>query len=376
MKNILIAISFCLGLFSCSELKQSYPTQIIFNDPDVILEGENDRIIFDNFISLLDKTPVGQEVYISIYMFDDIELAKAINRTKARGVNVFIQVDQSRASSIEANQEVINELNKEFADFTVLNNASKSSINHNKFALFSEISENGKAYKNIVFQTSSNFMDESTYKFQDAQIFESESLYIAYQQYFNSINNYSVAGSMLDFEYYTEEDPELDLSVQFYPKRTNGQNHKGDCLIEIINQIDLSKEGKLLLNMSAWTGTRKSIFKKLKQVAKSKVALTLITKSSNSKVVLDEMALLKEMGAEVIMLDYFGTPKQNTHMKVLTFSGTINNNQAKFVVTGTHNITYNALRYNNETLLYFTNDAIYEQYNAFHTQLLSTYYSL
>ncbi|WP_068471570.1 phospholipase D-like domain-containing protein [Saccharicrinis aurantiacus] len=377
MKNIIAIILFvCVAFTSCTNKTGSYQTQFIFNDAQTILEGKGDRVIFNSFMQLLNQTPVGADVYISIYMFDDVELAHAINNAKHRGVNVHIQVDQSRESSLECNQEVISILNKEFSDFTVLNNATKSSINHNKFALFSEISKDGHNYQNIVFQTSSNFMDESTYKFQDAQVFQSEILYGAYRDYFKKINAFSKSGSMLDFEYYTATDSALNLSVQFYPKRSKGKNHKGDCLIDIMDQIDLDNEGELLVNMSAWTGTRKSIFSKLKEIAASDIELTVITKSSNSKVVLEQLALVEQAGANVIILDYYGTPKQNTHMKVLTFKGAINNKPACFVVSGTHNITNNALRYNNETLLYFTDAKVYDIYNKFHTDLLNNYHNL
>lgn len=347
-----------------------YPTKVIFNNPQKIAEGLSDRIIFDNLIYLLNATPAGETIYLSIYMFDELELAQILNTTKARGVNVYLQVDQSRESSISSNVDVIAKLNEEFDDFVVLNNASESSINHNKFAIFSCIQENGLTYENIIFQSSSNFMTESTYKYQDAQVFQSEKLYQAYQHYFNTISNFSIAGSMLNFEYNMHYDKLLQLKVHFYPKRSLGGEYGGDSFVEIMDQIDLSKDGHLLVNMSAWTSTRSQIFTKLNQIVQSNIKLTIITKNSNSSSVLSELEALKKRGAKVLILDQYGTPKQNTHMKVMTFKGVVDHMQSSFVLTGTHNLTNNALRYNNETLLYFTDDTIYDIYEEFHTQLL------
>ncbi|WP_075601819.1 phospholipase D-like domain-containing protein [Saccharicrinis aurantiacus] len=397
--TILMGISFifCFMALSCSdqlgdnqsgcicpddeneegkEATPKYANKIIFNNPQTIFNGKSDRIIFDQFIYLLDAAPKASDVYVSIYMFDDHYLARALNKTKARGVNVHLQVDQSRSSSINSNKEVIEILKEEFDDFIVINNASATSINHNKFAIFSSIEEGGVVYENIIFQTSSNFMDESTYKFQDAQVFQSQELAKAYTIFFNSIGGFNNAGSMLNFEYLIQKDSLLDLRVQFYPKRSNGIEYGGDCFEEIMDEIDLNEEGHLLINMSAWTDTRSSIFTKLSEVAQSRVGLTVITKNSNHNSVLSALDALRKDGAEVIILDQYGSPKQNTHMKVMTFTGTINHMPATFVVTGTHNLTTNALRYNNETLLYFNHEGVFKRYDDFHKQFLTIYQNL
>lgn len=353
----------------------SFP-EAVFTDPAKVVRGVSSTEIMDRLIALVDASPRNSAIYISIFQFEYPALVAALKRADARGVALHIMLDLSREESMAYNPATIDDLKtnlSENAELVVVeSDAGSIAINHNKFALFSELATTAGGARNVVFQTSHNFTLAGTRKAQDAVIIPHQGLYQAYLSYWQDMKKGAQQG-MKDYNYQEFHDPAAGVSAFFLPKRRNGGAYGEDAIIELLDQISQPATATVRIGMSDWVSSRMNIVLKLEELLQQGAHLELVVKSSISEDILSGLRALEAKGAFLKVLNMTESSRQkvNIHSKFILIEGVWDGSQTKLLQTGSHNFTQNALRYNNETILLLKDHPLYSQYTSFFEELKS-----
>ena len=344
--------------------------EAVFTDPAKVAAATNSTEILDRLIALIDASPERSSIHIAIYLFDYADLVDALDRADARGVKLHLMLDLSREDSEKTNPYTINQLKtklSENAELVVVDSdAGTIAINHNKFALFSEIiTEKGEA-THVVLQTSHNFLLSGARKMQDGVVLTHDGLYEAYQTYWQDMKNGAQQG-MKYYDYKEFHDAAAGVSAYFLPKRRDGESYGEDTIIEFLNKITDPASAVIRIGMSDWTSTRINIVNRLGELVDQGAKVELVVKSSISEDVLSGLRELEEKGAylKVYNMTESGQQKINIHSKFMLIEGPWEGENAQVLITGSHNFTNNALRYNNETILLLKDHELYSSYITF-----------
>ncbi|OKL40123.1 phospholipase D-like domain-containing protein [Pontibacter flavimaris] len=351
----------------------SFP-EVMFTDPAKLSRGASSTEILDRLIALIDAGQKGSSIHISIYLFDYAELVEALDRADARGVKLHLILDLSREESQKSNPYTINQLKTKLSENAELviveSDAGSIAINHNKFALFSEVITEDGEIGNLVMQTSHNFILSGTRKVQDAVFLPQKGLYEAYLGYWQNMKQRAQRG-MKDYSYSEYHDSEDGVSAYFLPKRRGGTAYGDDTIIEFLEKITDPSSAVIRIGMSDWTSTRMNIVEKLEELLDQEARIEVIVKSSISEDILAGLRALEEKGAylKVYNMTESGQLKVNIHAKFLLIEGAWEGERSQIVITGSHNFTQNALRNNNETILLLKDHELYSTYTAYFERL-------
>ncbi|WP_276496617.1 phospholipase D-like domain-containing protein [Pontibacter litorisediminis] len=351
----------------------SFP-EAVFTSPDKLSRGTSSTEILDRLIALIDATPEGAEIHISIYMFDYAELVDALERADARGVKLHLMLDLSREESQKINPYTIKQLKaklSENAELVVVDSdAGSIAINHNKFVLFSKVLTQAGEATDLVLQTSHNFILSGTRKVQDAVFLTHKGLYGAYLGYWQDMKQRAQQG-MTGYNYTEYHDPAAGISAYFLPKRREGAAYGEDSIIELLQKITEPSGAVIRIGMSDWTSSRMNIVEKLAELLDQGATIELVVKSSISEDILAGLRALEEKGAYLKVYNMTESSKLqvNIHAKFLLIEGAWEGENANIVITGSHNFTQNALRNNNETMLLLKDHALYDTYTAYFEEL-------
>lgn len=345
---------------------------LIFTQLLPISNSQSSPVIMDRLISLIDAAPENSALHLSIFGFTHSGVISALRRASDRGVVLHLMIDVSRAETQAENPPTITEL-RSFLKPTsevvlVTSDAGNSSINHNKFVIFSALrTANGNA-ENVVFQTSHNFTEAGTKKIQEATILANKGLYDAYLSYWNDMKAKAESG-MRNFEYREFNDPNAGLTAYFFPKRKDGKNFGTDTVIDILNQITEPSSALIRVGMSDWTAARLNVVEKLGSLLAQGATVEIIAKSTAAPEIQTALENLRQKGAyvKIYNLSLSNQRKINNHAKFMLIQGKVEGEPTTLVLTGTHNYTGNAVYYNNEVILLFKNNA------PFFTSFMSYY---
>lgn len=338
-------------------------------DPVKVRERKSDTHIMDELIHYLDNTPEGAKVHVNIYLFNYQPLLNAVRKAEDRGVEIHALVDFSRDASKNTNENSIPYLEANLESpsevISVKSDVTSSSINHNKSVLFSEIDlPEGKA-ENVVFTTSHNFTDSGTKKIQDAVVKTNKSLYEAFLRDWEKMKSHAQSG-MKNHEY-TVENIGDSIRVHFFPRRKNGKWDGKDTYLEILEEIKDYSHAEVRVIMSDWTRTE--VADKLTELEKEGVDVKVITKDKDgNSSAIERLQKMVKAGGELHIVPM---AKMNTHSKLVLIKGELNGKPLKWVITGTHNFTYNALKNNNEVLLELKNSSLFKGYWDYFDELES-----
>lgn len=348
--------------------------QALFLDPLKIRDKKSDTKIMDSIVHYLDNTPKGAEVRVSIYHLSYQPMLQALKKASERGVEVHVLVDHNRSGSKDNNSKTVPFLENSFEESSseVIKvksdiSGSPSPINHHKEVLFSEIDlPKGKA-EDVVFTTSHNFTSAGTKKVQDAIIMSNNELYNAFVNDWEDVKSRAESG-MKNFEY-TVKNIGDSITVDFFPRRKNGEWDGEDTYIDILDKVNDYSNAEVRVVMSDFS--RIEVAEKLVELQKNGYDVKVFTKNKSGNMdALDKLKDLEKEGGELYVVDM---SKQNTHSKFVLIRGKVNGEEKKIINTGTHNFTYYALKYNNETLLELRNSSHFDQYWQYFDDLVSVY---
>ncbi|NDK57000.1 phospholipase D-like domain-containing protein [Pontibacter fetidus] len=386
-KHTLYTLLLCLLFVGCKSEKTDTPTPTpppsetltpvtatfpaaVFTDVANVKQGKASLAILDKLIAIVNATPKNATIYLSIFLFDYPALIQAIKTASERGVKVHLMVDLGRTESQETNPLTFYEL-KRFLEarggeaVSIANDASSSAINHNKFALFSEVVTTTGNVQNLVFQTSHNFTEDDARKFQDAVLLPHTGLFDAYKTYWTDMKAKATAG-MKDYYYKEYTDATAGINAYFMPKRRNGTSYGDDTIIEFLNSITNPATATIKIGMSDWTNTRLNIVQKLAELQTQGATIELVVKNKIDDNIMSGLRDLQQKGA---YLKVYDISKANIHAKFILIQGNWKGENANILITGSHNFTNNALRNNNETMLLLKNHALFTDYSNYFDNL-------
>lgn len=345
--------------------------EVAFTDPEKIKNGEESFEIIDHMTDLLNATPEGASVHISVYAFHDLPgFFSNLKTTAERGVDIKLMVDYSdhNPDLNEKNSEYINRLeNIENVEVVTVNNtAGAIAINHNKFMLFSEIETKEGIVENVVHQSSHNYSVQGTRKVQDAISLTHQGLYEAYKKYWED-KRALASGGMENYEYREFHDDNEGIHAYFYPRR-NGGEIGDDNVIGFFDEIEDLENAKIKIGMSGWAESRMAIMDKLEEMATAGAEIEIITKSNIASAVQERLEnFATRENVEVKIFDM--SKGANIHSKFILIDGNWKGTDSKLVWAGSQNFTNNAYKYNNETSLMLEDPGVYEEYLDYYENL-------
>ncbi|WP_410220848.1 phospholipase D-like domain-containing protein [Pedobacter sp.] len=342
----------------------------VFTELDKVSKGQSSTAIMDKLISMINATPASAHIYMSIYMFDYQPLINALKEASNRGVYLHIMIDSSIDDSVKQNMStigVVRGILKSGSELIIVtNDVNTSSINHNKFILFSELKTTNGKLENVVFQTSHNFTLDDSKKIQDAIILNDANLYSAYIDFWKDIKAKSTSG-MKDYYYKEYSSADGKINAYFFPKRRNGTSYGEDSIIEILNNISDLPGATIRVGMSDWVVSRVNVANKLSELLDKGAKVEIVVKNKIDSEIQTILKSMQQRGASIKM---YNISQTNIHSKFLMIDGKYKGEQCKIIATGSHNYTTNALRNNNETLVLLKNyTEIYNNYLNYYTEM-------
>lgn len=352
---------------SVTPIQISLP-EAVFTNPAMVAQGKPSKAIIGRLEGLINATPKGASIYMSVYLFkDEFGLISAIRKAHERGVHLHIMLDRSDRSNNTATVEKLTAISKDIELVGIHNDASVSAINHNKFALFSGLSTKTGEVKNVVFTSSENWQPFTEKEIQNSIILSNEGLYKAYLQYWEEMRTRAVHG-MANFTFRKFVDLEEGIEAFFYPKRENGKYYGPDPIVHILDQITDPSSTVIQIEMPFWTEARLAIVNKLRSLMSGGAKVEIVVRSNVD--VYDALVDLAHEGAFVKMYNYSnvaGVKQIQIHSKVMMIQGEWNGKKTKLILTGSENYTGSALKANGE------NNLLLSSYHFKHPEIFKSY---
>ncbi|QEK52289.1 T9SS type A sorting domain-containing protein [Pedobacter aquae] len=376
IRKLLLKISMIfmmLGVMNTSlkaQVNITFP-EVLFTDASLIAREGTSTVILDRLIALIDNTPAGENIRISIYLINYQPVMDALKNAETRGVNIKMLVDMSRSDSQETNAASLPWLQANLAGSEIVstvNDVSSLSINHHKYVLFSKVNTTAGLVSNITLQTSHNFTLSDAKKVQDAITFNDAGIYNAFLNNWQMMRSYAAAGMKNNFNYTVYEDVTNGLRAEFFPKITNGSFIGQDNVIENLNAITDVANAKIRIAMSDWSDLRVAIADKLIALKNQGATIEVYAKDAAGTLVQTKLRQLQQLGATVRIfnLESGSDAKFNIHAKIMLIEGTWKGQaNSKVIITGSHNYTDPALKANNEVLVYLLNSPLFNQYHNY-----------
>ncbi|WP_113635403.1 phospholipase D-like domain-containing protein [Nubsella zeaxanthinifaciens] len=367
---LLFTMLTLFGIKGMAQVNISFP-EAVFTDVATIAKGGSSPTIMNKLIALVDNTPAGQSIHMSIYMITYQPLMDALKNAETRGVNLHIIVDMSRSDPQTTNASSLPWLQNNLTNSEIVvttNDVSSNAINHHKHVLFSGITTTAGLVTNVTFQTSHNFTTSDMSKVQDALIFNEADVYQAFLSNWNVMKQYAASGMRLNFTYTAFDFPSINTKLAFFPRIVGGVHDGSDNILESLNALTDVANAKIRVAMSDWTDSRPAIVDKLIALRNQGATIEVFAKDAAGTQTKAKLNQLKALGATVRIfnLSTDGQAVFNIHAKMMLIEGTWNGqSNAKIILTGTHNYTDGALKTNNEVLVTLINSSLFNAYSTY-----------
>jgi phosphatidylserine/phosphatidylglycerophosphate/cardiolipin synthase-like enzyme len=353
----------------------------LFNNP-LGTKKEQERII-THIIDLINNTPAKETISAGLYSFDDRKVANALLKARERGVRVEIALDRfgehysDNKKRIDKgkyeNRVIVNMLKDKIDKLTICGNSkdksiqscisnNKNSIQHEKYFLFSKTfhPKTNKEMDNTVLITSSNMTNTAQYiQWNDAFVSYGDRdgwykpWYDNFQNQLNQKRNSSYFNPKLSSGYF--ESNRTGYEAYFSP------SSKYDIFVTLLKKVKGSsnKECSLLLNEAYFTNYRKKVANELIRIKKSGCAVRVLV----SKPKMFGKKIRKKLTKAGIEYKYLRSKKQYTHHKFILYRGDYANRKAQNIVwLGSHNLTDDANRLNDEVIVKVSEKHIFHAY--------------
>ncbi len=387
-------LSLAFLLIQTPQVSAALDFEAVFNEPG--LQGAATTTIEDRFLQLLDKAIPGSEVLLNIYGLRMPNIAKALVKAQARGVSIGIILrefdDQNSADSLailKQGTEGLPAIGKcSFGDCLKVCGfgCSAPAFNHNKFMLFSELSD---GTKDVSIHTSNNFWPTERNNFNDFLIIKNN------KDLFQSLKKYWLTLRQ------GHKNPKLPLTIaknidlHTFPQRFIRPFSPVKALLKSIKCIPGST---VHLAISRFTDPRAELADDLMDLSKAGCDVKVMIKNDVGlekvgpiSVVGDSPGkkVITKLGHLLYLFPYEegqngrphqeGDPIQNAlHSKIILINAPIGNSSVpvKMVVVGTHNLDVPSLKLNNEILLQIQDEKLFNAYNVSVQRLLKNFIEL
>ncbi|GAA3034824.1 hypothetical protein GCM10020229_52820 [Kitasatospora albolonga] len=379
-----------------------------FNTPNGSAAAQN--AIRDHLVSLIQRTPAGEEIKGSVFLFTDDVVRNALLDAKARGVKVKLILDEESDNTADGGEfEHLRDGIKDAAGNVVKaglgsdvftadswvmtcpkgrgcvgsrdldGTGAGHAINHNKFFLFSRVG----LTPNVVFQSSANLTTTQRVNYyNNAVTVPDVGLHRNYAEYFEDLKFHGgTTSDGLDHYYRTADSTTGPYKTYFFPrKERTGQpvnDPDTDTVISLISNLDCSDNaGRIRVAMFAFTrdAVAGALVKKQQEGCKVEVLATDEVDAKTGKRTLDTdvREVLKNghldrfSACAGTATDAKGAVRPiGIHSKYMLIEGRyLDAPNQKIVFTGSHNYTIPNLRANDETLLKVRNAMVHDAFVA------------
>ncbi len=318
--NLVFAIALATAAFTPSAVLAKDWNFVVFSRP-----GEARHL--DYLHSFLQQAAQGSQVYMSVYL-NEGNLDGSIQEARKRGVTVNV------------NKEPIHRKN------------------HNKFFLFSHLTDGLEDRHFIVVQSSGNVTNASKGKHQNTVIMQDKNLYDLFRKRFELIENDPEVS-----EYLTGygDDPDNE-KIYFYPKPDGGDTIKS--ALERVKPVSISDGGWIDILIPWWTKPRIGVAERLVQLKKDGYRVRVITRDSSEFVDPSVLDTLKTGGVEVAHLP----DSEWIHSKYILINGNYDHGDQggvawrRIVFTGSPNLSKAGLRTSYETIMKIQHHNIFQDF--------------
>ncbi|MEQ4305796.1 phospholipase D-like domain-containing protein [Plantactinospora sp. B6F1] len=379
-----------------------------FNDP--LGSAASQAAIFTQIIQLVDATPAGEQIRVSVFDFTDAAIADALLRAHRRGVRVRVIVDDSsyldgngKRKASPAWDRLSNPVtglgtddgapswivmcDDRFEDDDGVDDVRRGCIatappgpayNHNKFFLFSKVGpfEDGTSYQKVVLQTSSNLTDwYKVESYNDAVTFVDATVYDAFAVYHEDMRRlrYSRTG---DNGYYRSTPTGSTYRAFFFPRRdATYRNPSSDTIVNALDEISCGYTGAdgmrhqtdIRIVVLNFLGSRSQVATKLAQLRGQRCWIDVIYAESDATV----EGILDKADIQRLRCKFNVAPGIDVrpHNKFMLIDGSYNGGIEPRVYTGSPNLDGSSLRSSDQALLRITSA-------AYHASYLSYFYKI
>ncbi|WUH98963.1 hypothetical protein OHR68_36535 [Spirillospora sp. NBC_00431] len=340
----------------------------IFNNP--LGSPAERRTVIDQLVGLIEATQPGGEIIVVMHEWMSEGTAgpavvKALKAADSRSVMVKVILDSELKENPATYSDLAGTLGTDTSgsSWALLcprnrgciagtspndpNDPNDLGDSHNKFAIFSKLEVNGKAYGSAVFQSSSNlhdwYLDES---FNDAYTLASDKRGDAEDLIYGEYRRYAFqllkgAGEPHRNDNYAS----FFISpyrLRFFPRR-EATAPEGDPMVETLNNIDKcqysaagqARTTKIDLALTHFTNYRIHIADKLAQLATQGCDITIIGSTFGSKI----EPKLKSAPLDFRGACHIGAAEVTSHTKITMINGPFKGDTTPRVITGSANFT-------------------------------------
>ena len=332
------------------------------NKPDLSIENE--------FRRLVRAAVPGSQIRISIYAFSRFSVADEVVAAGKRGVDVRVVVDGLNRSESPAGSgtyvpfAALQRIRASLGEESVVicsddevpvkleGGCLSSGINHNKFAVFSELCDGSR---DVVFQSSANFSSSMNDVHNNAVIVRDDpGLYEGYLAYWNA-----EAAKVRIPDYFRQIDGH-DTRAFFFPRPRTGnalREPETDTVQGILDNLSCTGGTRVRVAMAFWNDSRDYL---VDELARLRDAGCDVRIAANPNITSD--------GVKAKLASAFTTDEArlvpHIHSKYLYVDGTYAGAPRKLVWTGSHNWVFGAIRTNEEAILRVDDPAVFAAFDA------------
>lgn len=379
-----------------------------FNDPSG--SAAQQGAVFTQIIQLVDATPAGAQIRVSMFDFTDGAVADALLGAYRRGVQVRVIVDDSSyldgngkrkpspawdklsdpATGLGTDDRApswIVMCDDQFEDDDGVDDVKRGCIatappgpayNHNKFFLFSKVGpfDDGSSYQKVVLQTSSNLTDwYKVESYNDAVTFVDPTVYDAYATYHEDLRRlrYSSTGNN---HYYRSTPTGSTYRAFFFPRGdATYRNPASDTIVNALDEVACAYTGTdgkrhqtdIRIAVLDFLGSRSQVATKLAALRAAGCWIDVIYAESDATV----EGILDKAGIQRLYCKYSVAPgiEVRPHTKFMLLDGDYNGELEPRVYTGSPNLDGSSLRSSDQALLRISSA-------AYHASYLSYFYKI
>jgi phosphatidylserine/phosphatidylglycerophosphate/cardiolipin synthase-like enzyme len=331
-----------------------------------------DLTIEDEILRLLAAAVPGSRVRIAMYHVHRLRVADALVAAAGRGVDVALVVDETNqvedppGSGQARWNDAVTALRAALGDGKVIvcggadlpkdgGACMGTTINHNKFILASALCDGSR---DVVAQSSANFTVSQLDLHNNLVVIRDDgALFDAYESYWDDLST-----DQQNLGYYRERDGDTGTHVHLFPRRpglfSGGIDPGSDPIYTMLDEdVDCAAGTHVRVAEPIWNEGRGYIVDLLRDLDDAGCDVQIVYNSASTR---DEV--------KVKLLEQFPGQElrrgMHNHSKLILIDGRVAGADRQLVLTGSHNLTYGALRTNDETLLRIEDEAVYDQFLA------------
>ena len=323
-----------------------------------------DPTLENTVIDLIDRTPAGQSIRVSMYTFTRSAPAQALVAAQARGVDVQVILDEN---CVGGNGHSILSSGLPATNLHICHSSGGGScigtnINHSKLYLFSYI---GPGESQVVVQSSANLTNPQLGEHNNLVIVRGDAaLYAGYQTYWLDL-----LAQVKNPNYYWHVVGNLPVRTYFYPRAS------GDTIVSVLGNVVCAGNARLRVAMSLFSDARLAIAQLLAQKVAEGCSVKALLKDDGSTPGSGVLSTLLAGGVEV-RLFAASAALSSIHSKYLLVDSHYDTGNGpvprQLVFTGSHNYNGNALHNNDEQLMRVEDASVFSAFWANWQQIRAT----